>query len=67
MRFTSAATLRDSPGTRQVTVERHEGKSATGSSSGLGRDALPVSPQHQEILDAWVDAEGEIPASRLWR
>jgi len=38
--------------------------SAASSSSSQGSDALA---QRQEIQDAWVDAEGEIPVSRLWR
>ncbi len=37
--------------------------SATSSSSSIGSDALAA--QRQEIQDAWVDAEGEIPVSQL--
>jgi hypothetical protein len=39
--------------------------SATRSDSSLGSDASVA--KRQEIQDAWIDAEGEIPASRLWQ
>jgi hypothetical protein len=46
----------------QLGITRVFPSHATSSSSSLGSDALA---QRQEIQDAWIDAEGEIPVSQL--